>query len=176
MSSDYCYCYCWHFKITGSIFLCLLIRETADRGVFRAERTKLYNASDLRSHASRRYEGNPIFFCDLGAMFALAQWFSTFFDPWTIFSGKYPMDHFPMLAPHEQLVETVLHIGQWTQGHVQLIVLSKIIKDLWNSLWTTRNSRWTTGGPPGPGWESLLQHKSQIALLCEPRLWWLPPS
>jgi len=25
---------------------------------------------------------------------------------------KYPMDHFAMLTPHEQLVETVLHIGQ----------------------------------------------------------------
>jgi len=23
-----------------------------------------------------------------------------------------------MLTPHEQLVETALHIGQWTQGHV----------------------------------------------------------
>jgi len=30
------------------------------------------------------------------------------------------MDHFAMLTPHEQLVETVLYIGQWTQGHVQL--------------------------------------------------------
>jgi len=25
---------------------------------------------------------------------------------------KYPMDHFAMLTAHEQLVETVLHIGQ----------------------------------------------------------------
>jgi len=27
-------------------------------------------------------------------------------------SKKYLMDHFAMLAPHEQLVETVLRIGQ----------------------------------------------------------------
>jgi len=26
---------------------------------------------------------------------------------------KYPMGHFAMLTPHEQLVETVLHAGQW---------------------------------------------------------------
>jgi len=25
---------------------------------------------------------------------------------------KYPMDHFDMLTPHEQLVETVLHISE----------------------------------------------------------------
>jgi len=29
------------------------------------------------------------------------------------------MDHFAMLTPHEQLVETVLHIGQLAHGHVQ---------------------------------------------------------
>jgi len=29
------------------------------------------------------------------------------------------MDHFAMLTPHERLVETVLHIGHWTQRHVQ---------------------------------------------------------
>jgi len=27
------------------------------------------------------------------------------------------MDHFAVLTPHEQLVETVLDTGQWTQGH-----------------------------------------------------------
>jgi len=26
---------------------------------------------------------------------------------------KYSMDNFAMLTPHEQPVETVLHIGQW---------------------------------------------------------------
>jgi len=30
------------------------------------------------------------------------------------------------------------------------------IKDLRNPLRTTRNSRWITGVPPGPRWESLL--------------------
>jgi len=43
-------------------------------------------------------------------------WFSNFFVPWTIFLKIYPMDHFATMTPHEQIVETVLHIGQWTQG------------------------------------------------------------
>jgi len=47
------------------------------------------------------------------------QWSPTVFGSQTIFFKKYPMDHFAMLTPHEQPVETVLHIGQWTQGHVQ---------------------------------------------------------
>jgi len=44
------------------------------------------------------------------------------------------MDHF-MLTPHEQLVETVLRMRQWTQGHVQ----SRIYGTLWitKSTWTT---------------------------------------
>jgi len=41
------------------------------------------------------------------------------------------MQHFAMLTPHEQLDETILHIGGWTQRH---------------ALWTTWNSRWTDGG------------------------------
>jgi len=44
------------------------------------------------------------------------------------------MDHFATLTLHEQLVEIVLHN-----------VSERCIKDLWNSLWTTRNSC----GPPG---------------------------
>jgi len=55
------------------------------------------------------------------------------------------VDHLAMLAPHEQLVKTVLHKGQWML----------FIKDLWNSLRTPRNSRWATVGPLGPRWESL---------------------
>jgi len=43
------------------------------------------------------------------------------------------MDHFAMLKPHEQLAEIALHLGKW-----------KFIKNLWNTLWTIRNSRWTT--------------------------------
>jgi len=31
----------------------------------------------------------------------------------------------------------------------------RFIKGLWSSLWTTRNSRWTTSDPAGPHWESL---------------------
>jgi len=31
----------------------------------------------------------------------------------------------------------------------------RFIKDLWHSLWTTRNSWWTTGGSPWLRWESL---------------------
>jgi len=50
------------------------------------------------------------------------------------------MDHFALLTPHEQLIETVLHIGQWTQGMFN--------QEFMNSLWIT-------GGPPGPRWESL---------------------
>jgi len=41
------------------------------------------------------------------------------FGPWPMFSKKYPMDHFAVLTPHQQLVETVLHIGQCNQEHVQ---------------------------------------------------------
>jgi len=48
---------------------------------------------------------------------------------------KYPMGHFAMLTPHEQLVETCTQVSE------------RFIKDLWNSLWI--------GGPPGPRWESL---------------------
>jgi len=33
---------------------------------------------------------------------------------------KFPMYHFAVLKPHEQGVESVFHIGQWTQGHFQL--------------------------------------------------------
>jgi len=43
-----------------------------------------------------------------------------------------------MLTPLEQLVKTILHASQG-----MFLVLYKIIKDLWNSLWTTRSSRWT---------------------------------
>jgi len=32
------------------------------------------------------------------------------------------MDHLAMLTPHEQLVDTVLHICQWTQWHIQSIL------------------------------------------------------
>jgi len=46
------------------------------------------------------------------------------------------MDNFAMLTPHDQLVEEVSE---------------RFIKDLWNSLWITRNSRWATADPPGPG-------------------------
>jgi len=41
-------------------------------------------------------------------------------DPWTIFLKKYRIDHSAMLTPHEQLVETALHIDQWTQCHIQI--------------------------------------------------------
>jgi len=39
----------------------------------------------------------------LHAVVDLAHWFPTFFGPWPIFLKKYPMDHFAMLTPHEQL-------------------------------------------------------------------------
>jgi len=29
------------------------------------------------------------------------------------------MDHFAIMTSHEQLVETVLHVSQWTKWHVQ---------------------------------------------------------
>jgi len=48
------------------------------------------------------------------------------------------MDHFAMLTPHEQLVETALHLVQRT-----------FVKDLRNSLRTTRKSGWKAGGPRG---------------------------
>jgi len=46
------------------------------------------------------------------------------------------MNQFATLTPHEQIFETVLNIGHWTQ--------KRFIKDSWNSLWATRNSWWTT--------------------------------
>ena len=69
----------------------------------------------------------------------LDQRFSTFFGPRTIFLKNYPLDHFYMLTRHEQ--QSKLYCAY---------VREHFIKDLWNSLWTTRNFRWTTGGPPGP--------------------------
>jgi len=47
--------------------------------------------------------------CDV---YAVVQCFSTFLSPWTIFFKKYLMEHFVILAPHEQLAKTVLHKGQ----------------------------------------------------------------
>jgi len=60
----------------------------------------------------------------------LRQWFSTFFGLWTIFS-KNPMDHFAMLTPHEQLVETALHIMELSVDHLKFQVVHR-----W-STWTT---------------------------------------
>jgi len=50
------------------------------------------------------------------------------------------MGHFAMLAPHEQLVETLLYVGQvpFYQRFMELSL-----------------DRWTAGGPPGHRWESL---------------------
>jgi len=57
------------------------------------------------------------------------------------------MDHFAMLTSHEQLVCKLLYSkGYYFQ--------ERFINDLWHSLRTTTNSRWTTGGPPGPQWKS----------------------
>ena len=53
------------------------------------------------------------------------------------------MNHFAMLASHEQLVEIVLHIDQWTQGHIQ----SRIYETLCGPL----------DIPGGPRWELLVQ-------------------
>jgi len=62
-----------------------------------------------------------------------------------------------MLAPHAQLVKhmnlkMVLHNILYSKGYK---FQQRFTKDLWNPLRTTRNSRWNTGGPPGPCWESL---------------------
>ena len=62
------------------------------------------------------------------------------------------MDHFSMLTPHEQLVKhknlkLVLHNLLYIQG---CNFQERFIKNSWNSLWTTRDFRWTTGGPSGP--------------------------
>jgi len=32
----------------------------------------------------------------------------------------------------------------------------RFMKDLWNFLWSTWNPMWTTGGLPGPRWQSLV--------------------
>ena len=42
------------------------------------------------------------------------------------------MNNVSMLTPHKQLVE------------IYCAVKVTIFKDLWNSLWTTNNTRWTT--------------------------------
>jgi len=47
-------------------------------------------------------------------MFDLGQWLSTLFGPLDVFLKKYPMDHYAMLTPHEQLDEIVMHIGDLT--------------------------------------------------------------
>ena len=73
-----------------------------------------------------------------------------------LFKYKYTMDYFAMLIPHEQLVE---------------IFQKPLMKDLWNSLWTTRISRRTTGGPPGPRWESLLYSKCWSSKWRSKREW-----
>jgi len=39
---------------------------------------------------------------------------------WPVDLKKYPMDHFAMLIPHQQTVETSLCIGQWTRGMIDL--------------------------------------------------------
>jgi len=44
-----------------------------------------------------------------------------------------------MLTPHEQLVKTFLNIGEWVH----------VLWRIYGTLWTTRNSRWITGGPCG---------------------------
>jgi len=36
----------------------------------------------------------------------------TFFSLWNLFSQKYLMDYSAMLEPQEQLLKTILHIGQ----------------------------------------------------------------
>ena len=53
---------------------------------------------------------------------------------------KYPMDHFAMLTPHRQLIETVAQRSV-NSSACSIPVHNKIIKALWNALWTTRNSR-----------------------------------
>jgi len=62
------------------------------------------------------------------------------------------MDQFAMLTSHEQLLKhknlkMTVHDLLYSKGYN---FPKHFIKDLWSSLWTTRNSRWTTGGPPGP--------------------------
>jgi len=56
------------------------------------------------------------------------------------------MDHFAML------IADTLHDLLYSKGYN---CQERFIKDLWNPLWTTRNSRWATSGPPVPRWESL---------------------
>jgi len=51
----------------------------------------------------------------------------------------YPVGHLPMVTPLEQLLYNKDYNFQ-----------KLFINDLWNSLWTTKNSRCTTGGTPGP--------------------------
>jgi len=49
-----------------------------------------------------------------------------------------------MLTPHEQLVSLVLHNLLYSKGYN---FQECFIKDLWNFLWTTRNSRWWSTQP-----------------------------
>jgi len=64
---------------------------------------------------STKYPGKKCSRNDLSLLvvLTLCQWFSTFFGPWTIFSKKVsdgPLCYADTSTPHEQLVETVLHI------------------------------------------------------------------
>jgi len=67
------------------------------------------------------------------------------FFPRIIFSKKYPMDHFAMLTPRS-----------WTTSQNYVARRSGRVFLVLYSLWTTRNSRWTTGGPTRAGWEWLV--------------------
>jgi len=83
-------------------------------------------------------------FC-LGAkwlLVSLTQWFSTFLAHGP--SKKNPMDHFKKI---------VLHISLFSEDCNSQ---ERFIKGLWNFLWSIRNSRWITGGPHVPRWESLI--------------------
>jgi len=64
----------------------------------------------LRMYFTRSYQSG--FVLTSGGI-AVNQWFSPFLahDMGHLFK-KYPMDHFAMLTPREQLVETLLHIGK----------------------------------------------------------------
>jgi len=72
----------------------------------------------------------------------LDQRLSTFCGPWMIFKTIF----YGQLCYADTSWPT-----SWKE------VSERFIKDLWNSLWITRNSRWATADPPGPGWESLAQ-------------------
>jgi len=65
------------------------------------------------------------------------------------------MEHF-MLTPHE-LVEAIAHSSVNSRARLQF--LQRLIKDLWNSLWTTRE---ILGGRPVVRLEQVENHCSSV--------------